>query len=346
MRMLGLTALFIGVLFGIFALTWTATNAVHEPGDGTTVKMARPTWDTGWFHARVYPQLLQALGYDVPRLVILKNRAFYTSVSRGEVDLWVNGWFPTHDTYADDFEKGARRIGYVAKGGALQGYLVSRKHAEKYGIEQLADFKREEVKDAFDSDGDGRAEMVACPPGWACEEVIAHHWDAYGMHEHVDLIQSDFYPAAMTEALARHRNGEPIFFYTWAPNWTVGMLEPGEDVLWITVEKTELPESLAHLEDATVVEDLEGCARNPCNLGWPANDIRPVANEAFLENNPAAATLLEEARIPLADISAQNAKMWQGENSPEDLERHAHQWIESHRDKVDRWLREARDAAM
>ena len=84
---------------------------------------------------------------------------------------------------------------------------------------------------------------------------------------------------------------------------------------------------------------------DPCNLGWPANDIRPVANKNFLGENVAATVLLEEARIPLADIFAQNARMQEGEDSKEDLKRHASEWIENNRDMVDKWLQEARDAA-
>ena len=60
----------------------------------------------------------------------------------GDVDLWVNGWFPLHNTYRDDFEPGARVIGYVAKGGALQGYLIDKKTADEYGIKSLEDFKK------------------------------------------------------------------------------------------------------------------------------------------------------------------------------------------------------------
>ena len=95
----------------------------------------------------------------------------------------------------------------------------------------------------------------------------------------------------------------------------------------------------------TTVEGLEGCVVDPCNLGWVANDIRPVANKDFLRNNAAATVLLEEASIPLSDIFEQNARMQDGEDSKEDLMRHASQWIEDNRDMVDKWLKQARDAA-
>lgn len=346
MKFSKMKGLFSGALVSVLLAMPVATSAQSEmePGEGTTVQMARATWDTGWFQANVYKQMLEELGYEVPRITSLQNPAFYTSVAQGDVDLWVNGWFPLHNTYEDDFVENARKIGYVARGGALQGYLVSKEHAEQYNITSLEDFKRDEVKQAFDSDGDGKAEMVACPPGWGCEKVIAHHWDAYNMRDHVDLIKADYSPA-MADALARYENGEPVFFYTWTPNWTVGLLKPGEDVVWITVKEANLPEDQAHLEDETSMSGIEGCVKDPCNLGWPVNDIRPVANKQFLRDNPAAAALLEEVQIPIGAIFEQNAMMQDGEDSPEDIERHAREWIENNRDKVDQWLKAARDAA-
>ena len=79
-------------------------------------------------------------------------------------------------------------------------------------------------------------------------------------------------------------------------------------------------------------------------MGWPANDIRPVVNQQFLDENPAARRLFETARIPLKDIFAQNAKMNAGEDSAEDIERHADEWIAANRDTFDQWLAAARDA--
>jgi len=319
--------------------------ASHEmPGEGVTVNMARATWDTGWFPAEVYKQLLEKLGYEIPRVTTLDNPPFYQSVGQGDMDLWVNGWFPLHNTYEDAFQPGAKKIGYVAEGGALQGYLVDKKTAEELNIKTLEDIKRPEVKEALDANGDGKADLVACPPGWGCETVIEHHLDAYNLREHVNSIKAG-YSASMADALGRYKNGESIFFYTWTPNWTVGVLEPGKDVVWITVEEANLPEDQKNLEDATTMSGVTGCVADPCNMGWPANDIRPVANKKFLDNNPAAAKLLDEVRIPIQDIFAQNAKMNEGEDSAEDLQRHASEWIASHDDEVKRWLKAAREAA-
>jgi len=329
----------------LLAAPGTVAAETHKDvGGGEKVKLARPTWDTGWFQAEVYKQLLEELGYNVPRVTTLDNPAFYQSVATGDMDLWASGWFPLHNTYEGTFKEGAKKIGYVVRNGALQGYLVDKKTANKLNITSLADFKRDDVKKAFDTDDDGEAEMVACPPGWGCEKTISYHMDAYNLKPHVDTLKAS-YSASMADALGRYKNGKSIFFYTWTPNWTVGLLKPGKDVVWLTVNETKLPEDQKQFEDATTVEGLDGCVKDPCNLGWPANDIRPVANKAFLNDNPAVATLLRRASIPVGDIYAQNAKMQDGEDNAEDIQRHAETWIENNRKKVDRWLKAARKAA-
>ena len=319
----------------------TPTLAQDMPGEGKTIRMARATWDTGWFHAEIYRQVLQELGYSVDTPTTLDNPPFYQAVSQGDIDLWVNGWFPLHNTYRSTFESGAEVIGAVAKGGALEGYLVDKASVEKFDIKTLDDFKRDEVKEAFDRNGDGKADLVACPPGWGCEVNIEHHMDAYELRDHVNPIKAG-YSASMADAVAAHQNGEPILFYTWTPNWTVNELVPGEDVMWIEVPEVDLPEDLMDLADAATLEGVEGCVNDPCTLGFPANDIVPVANSAFLEENPAVRALLETASIPLPAIFAQNAAMNDGDD---DIEQQAGTWIEQNRETVDSWLEEARQAA-
>jgi glycine betaine/proline transport system substrate-binding protein len=200
------------------------------------------------------------------------------------------------------------------------------------------------VKEAFDRNGDGKADLVACPPGWGCELVIEHHLDEYGLRDYINPIKAS-YSASMADAIAANEQGDPILFYTWTPNWTVNELVPGEDVMWIGVPYPSLPEEQAELEDATSLEGVTGCVDDPCLLGFPANDIRPVANSEFLDQNPAVRALLEEMSIPLEAIFAQNAKMNAGEGDQEAIERHAEEWIENNRETFDGWIEAAMQAA-
>jgi glycine betaine/proline transport system substrate-binding protein len=64
-----------------------------------------------------------------------------------------------------------------------------------------------------------------------------------------------------------------------------------------------------------------------------------------MDNNPAAATLFAEASIPLGDIFEQNNLMNEGEDSQDDIDSHAMDWIADNRAQVDTWLAAARAAA-
>src|SRR3546814_20069139 len=88
----------------------------------------------------------------------LDNPPFYQAVSQGDVDLWVNGWFPLHNTYEETFSQGAEKVGYLAKGGALQGYLIDKKTAEAPDINYVEDMTQDDIQKLFDSKGDSKAQ--------------------------------------------------------------------------------------------------------------------------------------------------------------------------------------------
>ncbi len=329
----------------VAALAIPAVAAEDRPGKGVTVKPGRATWNTGFFQEALVRKGLEELGYKVKRPKDLANPIFYQSLALGDLDYWANGWFPTHNNQLPkNFYDKADSYGYVVKAGGLQGYLVSKKDAEKFNIQSLDDFKRPEVKQAFDQNGDGKADLVACPAGWGCEKVIGHHMEAYELDDHINPIKAA-YSASMAQALASYQNDKPVFFYTWAPNWTVFKLKPAEDVVWINVPEIKPMEAQADAVDRMTVADVEGAVSNPVKLGFVVSDIRIVANKKFTEANPAAKRFFEVFTLPLADINEQNTRMQQGEDSKKDIERHVDEWIAKNQEKWNGWLEEARKAA-
>lgn len=337
----------IGVILGITVATAPApAHATNmKPGKGVTVQPARATWNTGFFQEAMVRRALTELGYKVKKPKDLANPIFYKSVALGDVDYWANGWFPNHDSQLPKkFYDKADKYGFVSKAGGLQGYLVSKKEVEKFNIQSLDDFKRDEVKKAFDSNGDGKADLTACPPGWGCENVIAHHMKAYDLKDHINPVKAS-YEAGMASALGDYKSGNPVFFYTWAPNWTIFKLKPGKDVMWINVPKIIPKESQKVAEDRMTASGIEGAVSDPIKLGFVVSDIRIVANKKFIAKNPAAKKFFEIFTLPLNDINEQNTKMNAGEKSQKHIEGHVDQWISKNQATWDQWLDEARKAA-
>lgn len=318
------------------AVPLQAAAAQRASDNAPTIRMARATWDTGWFQAEVYKLLLERLGYRVDGPVTMNNPEFYESVASGEVDLWVNGWFPAHDVFIIDGDP-VSLVGTAVDDGALQGYFVDAATASAHGISNLGDLADPAVAALFDRDGDGRAELVGCDLGWSCAATIDHHLEAYGLNGTVEHVQGDYSPL-IAETIDRFQSGQPVLYYTWTPNWTVGELVPGADVVWLETPFPSLPAEQASALDQTTIAGIGGCASDPCQTGWPPNDIRSVANSDFLDANPAVRALLEQVVIPLGDISAQNALMVTEGGDPGDIRRHASEWVAANAGLVDRWI--------
>ena len=330
----------------MLALSIPALADQQKPGKGVKVKPARATWNTGYFQEALVSAGLKELGYNVMKPKELQNPLFYQSLALGDLDYWTNGWFPVHDGQVPKgfWDKG-EKVGYVVKAGGLQGYLVSKKEVEKFNIKSIEDFKRPEVKEAFDANGDGKADLTACPAGWGCEGTIAHHMDVYDLEDDINLIKAS-YSASMADALARYKSGQPAFFYTWAPNWTIFKFKPGKDVVWMNVPEIKPTEAQTPQVDRLTVSGIEGAVSDPVKLGFVVADIQIVANKEFLAANPAAKEFFKVFTLPLGDINEQNTKMQEGEKSQKDIERHVKEWIAKNQAKWDGWLEAARKAAM
>jgi glycine betaine/proline transport system substrate-binding protein len=320
-----------------------ATSATGPPESDVTgeVVMARADWDSGFLQAAIVRQLLEELGYEVtgPAERTYPPATVYPLLGRGEVDLWVNGWFPLHEPFLEQtlvtgqtVAQPVEPVGTLVPAGAVQGYLVDRETAEELDITSMADFERPEVAAAFDQDGDGLADLYGCDEGWGCHRTITEHLAQHRWGDSVAQVSGD-YRELFAEVRERIDAGRPALYYTWTPNWTVAELEPGDEVVWL-----EVP-ALGG-EEPPPVDELEGCAASgPCHVGWEVNDIRAVANTRFLDEHPPIRRLLEVVELPLEDLTEHHARMVAMDPYPDDqVELDAAEWIEQNRELVDRWL--------
>jgi glycine betaine/proline transport system substrate-binding protein len=286
----------------------------------------------------VFVELLEELGYDVQTPISLSNPVAYLAISEGDADYWPNGWFPLHNPQLpDNFHDVATLFDPHCTACGIQGYLVDIPSIEAYDITGIDDFTRDEVKAAFDATGDGKADLFGCPPGWGCHEGINAMLDKFELHDHINHVDAG-YAANFAEALSRIQAGEPALYYTWGPSAWLLTLVPGEDVMWINAPGI--------VEDeAERAEGVEGAVSDPIEMGFVAADIQVAANNAFLEDNPAAAELFRQVRLPLEWISEIDGIMDEQALTDAQVRPLAMEWIADNRDTVDEWLEAARSAA-
>ncbi|MDP2698120.1 glycine betaine/L-proline ABC transporter substrate-binding protein ProX [Thalassospira sp.] len=313
-----------------------AAFANDKPGDGVEVQPLQSSIAEETFQTLLVAKGLEELGYDVNSIQEIEYAAGHVALGNGDATFMADHWNPLHaDFYnaAGGDEKLYREGVYSP--GALQGYLIDKKTAEEHNITSIDQLKDPEIAKIFDTNGDGKADLAGCNPGWGCEAVIEHHLDAYGLRDTITHNQGS-YSAIIADTITRYNQGEPVLYYTWTPYWVSGVLVPNEDVIWLEVPFSSLPGAQSEMD--TALPDGK-------NYGFQVNNQQIIANLAFAEANPAAAKLFAIMEISANDISAQNLRMRDGEKSADDIARHADAWIAANRAKFDDWLEESRAAA-
>ncbi len=318
------------------ALAGNAFASQDLPGKGVKVTILKSSLAEESFQTVLVMKALQQLGYDVAPYKEVEYPLAHMAVASGDATLIANHWNPHHSEFykaAGGDAKLSRKGVYSA--GAAQGYMIDKKTADQYKITHIDQLKDPKLAKLFDMSGDGKADLVGPNAGWGGEAVVEHHLDTFGLRKTVNYTQGN-YPALITETLARYESGRPVLFYAWTPHWLSNVLRTGKDVVWLEVPYSAMP---------GVQAGTDTKLPNGKNYGFPLNNEYIVANKEWVAKHPAAGKLFEVMQVPLADISAQNRLIHQGEKSTADIERHADAWIRAHQKTFDGWIEQARVAA-
>ncbi|WP_245638580.1 glycine betaine/L-proline ABC transporter substrate-binding protein ProX [Hydrogenophaga palleronii] len=318
-----------------FALSGPAT-AQNLPGQGIKVQPLQSSIAEETFQTLLVSRALSKLGFDVQPIKEVEYPTAHVAIANGDATFMADHWDPLH---ADFYKNAGGDAKLYRQGayspGAAQGYLIDKKTADAHKITRIDQLKDPAIAKLFDNNGDGKADLTGCNPGWGCEAVIEHHLDAYKLRDTVTHVQGS-YAALIADTITRLKQGQPVLYYTWTPYWVSGVLRPGQEVVWLQVPFSSLPGEQSKLDTKLP---------NGQNYGFVLNTQRIVANKQFTEQNPAAARLFEVMALPVADINAQNLRMRDGENKPADVERHTDAWIQAHQKTFDGWIAQALSAA-
>ncbi|MGD1808174.1 glycine betaine/L-proline ABC transporter substrate-binding protein ProX [Dapis sp. BLCC M126] len=332
LRQLPLGITLTTLLIGLIACQSTS------PVKKTRVRAAHSNWVEEHFQTEIVNIGLEKLGYQIEKPKEIDYPAIYLSVANGDLDYSVINGEKLHQEFFNNAggERKLEQVGVLTH-NLVQGYQIDKKTADRYKITNLGQLKDPKIAQLFDSDGNGKANLVGCNPGWFCERIIDHQIKAYGLEDTVEHNRGQ-YLILLADVITRYEQGKSVLYYAFNPHWISTVLKPDKDIIWLEVPFTSLPESQKNLtEKDTIIEGK--------NLGFAVDRQRIFANKKFLAVNPIAKRWFELVQIPAEDMNVESLYIKDGENSPEDIRRHAKEWVEKNQELFDSWLEEAKKGA-
>lgn len=287
-----------------------ALAQTEDCGDGP-ITIAGMQWPAAAILAHIHADLIaEQLG--CPTDVVAGDLAATTSsmATTGQPaiapELWIGRVAEVWNSALGTGE--VRAAGQSYEGGSFEGWFVPQfVIADHPKLAKAADLN--DYWQVFAAEGADKAELISCPPDWACSVINKNLIRAFGLSDHFKVVEpSSRYEMdqLIGEAMSRKR---PILFYYWQPNAVLAQFDFHE--LDLGAYDAEAMKCLAQRDCAD--PKPSAFATEPVVIG--------VASHVF-SDAPRVAAYLQRASMPLSEMNALLA--WQNAQAatPEDAAKH------------------------
>ena len=187
-----------------------------------TITFGDLDWDSAELQNRIAQYIVEkGYGYstDLKRGSTLP---LFQGLRRGDIDIAMEIWLPNQNAVWDE----ARAAGEVVSVGRSLGddwqsaFVIPKYLQEQYPeLDNVQDLKEEQYKALFQTAETGdKARLVSCKIGWACEEVNEAQITAYGLDDHVQIINPGDGAALNADLYGAYEKEEPWLGYQWGTN--------------------------------------------------------------------------------------------------------------------------------
>ena len=258
--------------------------------------------DLDWTSAQVQNRIAQYItefGYGYPTTTKFGSTLpLFNGLRAGDTHVTMEIWLPNQDeAWAE-----AQSMGQVVAIGESLGkdwqsaFVIPKYLQEQYpDLDNVEDLKDDQYKMLFERTGSGgKAVLVSCVLGWACDAVNTSQVTGYGLDDHVDILRPGDGSALNADLYGAYERQEPWLGYQWGTNAPALVLdlvrleEPAySDECWFTTKACAY-------EDATILiavgpdilqraPDVVSMLRN-----WTFNIDRYKAVASWANDNPDA----------------------------------------------------------
>lgn len=329
------------LLAAVIAGLASAASASDLPGEGKTVRFARgDSLGANYIQDRILIAGLEKLGFKV-KLSTVSTNVFFQAAAQGDLDVAADINIPQEIAGYTPVKDKVDLVGDGSIiGGGTNGFLVDKKTADQLHLMNFGQLKDPKIAALFDTNGDGKADIVNCDPGWQCGDVVDYQVEKFGLSDTVRTVRGK-YEVLLAETFARFKRGEPTIVYTWQPSWVTDTLKPGVSTVWLPIPFDALPPGI-EAKNGHLVKGIVGCAggQDPCRMVTGSWNWMAAGNKQFLADNPSVRAFIAEAKWS-AEVWAAWESTLNESNTDRAINKTADNWISENQALFDKWVANA-----
>ena len=210
----------------VLAIAVLAVSAVAGCAEAEEEKEAIVFSDLNWSSAQIQNRIAQYIveeGYGYPTDVVFgATLPLLQGLLRGDTHVTMEIWLPNQEApWVEALAAGdIVQVGHSLGEDWQSAFVIPAYLQEEYPeLDSVEDLKEDWAKELFaTAETDGKARLVSCVIGWACEGVNAAQVEAYGLSDHVHLIAPGDSAAANADFYGAYERREPWLGYQWGTN--------------------------------------------------------------------------------------------------------------------------------
>ena len=212
-------------------------------------------WDSALSQNRI-AQFIVEKGYGYPTDVIEGGTAeAIPALRRGDSDVMMELWLPNA---SEAWEEATVAGELVSLGESLSrlsqsAFMIPGYVQEAYPeLDSVEDLKQEQYQKLFaTSESGGKARLISCPDGWACNAVNEIQVDGHGLSGHVQIVVPESEAALHSGLFDLYEQKDPWLGYldsSMAPSLKLDMVQlkepPYSDQCWATTKACAYDETI------------------------------------------------------------------------------------------------------
>lgn len=200
----------------------SAGDTVSTSGSIETIVFADYNWDSAQIQNRIAQYIVEK-GYGHPTDVVFgATLPLFQGLRRGDIQVSLEVWLPNQIEawYEAEANGEVVEVGMSLGNDWQSAFVIPAYLQEQYPeLDSVEDLKDEKFMALFATpETGGKARLVSCVIGWACEEVNAAQVEGYELEEHVHIITPGDGAALNADLYGAYEKGEPWLGYQWGTN--------------------------------------------------------------------------------------------------------------------------------